>query len=133
MFLESYTIVNPQIQFTKPLCRHAELRRTAHVQNRRGGTGARAPRRTVARAPRTCSQTCSQTLLHSTLINSGKSSVVVWKNLPTGGPLDTQTYPRVNLSKCVTNTILMCEYEYEYIRVDFLWRIRIRIYSDPIF
>ena len=28
---------------------------------------------------------------------SGKSSVVVWKNLPTGGPLDTQTYPRVNL------------------------------------
>ena len=30
-------------------------------------------------------------------INSGKSAVVVWKNLPTGGPLDTQTYPRVNL------------------------------------
>ena len=23
--------------------------------------------------------------------------MVVWKNLPTGGPLDTQTYPRVNL------------------------------------
>ena len=36
--------------------------------------------------------------LYSTLKNIGKSSVVVWKNLPTGGPLDTQTYPRVNLS-----------------------------------
>ena len=38
-----------------------------------------------------------------------------------------------SVSQCVTNTILMSEYEYEYIRVDFLWRIRIRIYSDPIF
>ena len=34
--------------------------------------------------------------------------------------------------QCVTNTILMSEYEYEYIVVDFLWRIRIRIYLDPI-
>ena len=23
--------------------------------------------------------------------------MVIWKNLPTGGPLDTQTYPRLNL------------------------------------
>ena len=56
-----------------------------------------------------CRRTCSQTRymnenlssllrLYSTLKNSGKSSVVVWKNLPMGGPLDTQTYPRVNLS-----------------------------------
>ena len=29
--------------------------------------------------------------------NSGKSAVVVWKNLPYGGPKDTQIYPRVNL------------------------------------
>ena len=36
--------------------------------------------------------------LDLSLKNSGKSLVVVWKNLPTGGPLDTQTYPRVNLS-----------------------------------
>ena len=35
--------------------------------------------------------------------------------------------------QCVTNTILMSEYEYKYIWVDFLWRIRIQIYSDPIF
>ena len=56
----------------------------------------------------TCRRICSQTRymnknlstslrLHSTLKNSGKSSVVVWKNLPTGGPWDTQAYPRVNL------------------------------------
>ena len=30
-------------------------------------------------------------------INSGKSAVVVWKNLPKGGPKDTKIYPRVNL------------------------------------
>ena len=30
-------------------------------------------------------------------INSGKSAVVVWKNLPYGGPSDTQIYPKVNL------------------------------------
>ena len=35
--------------------------------------------------------------LYLSLKNNGKSSVVVWKNLPTSGPLDTQTYPRVNL------------------------------------
>ena len=35
--------------------------------------------------------------LDLSLKNSGKSLVVVWKNLPTGGPLDTQTYPRVIL------------------------------------
>ena len=53
----------------------------------------------------TCSQICymnenlsSLLRLYSTLKNSGKSSVFVWKNLPTGGPLDTQTNPRVNLS-----------------------------------
>ena len=36
------------------------------------------------------------------------------------------------LMQCVTNTMLMSEYEYEYLRVDFLWQIRIRIYLDPI-
>ena len=57
----------------------------------------------------TCRRMCSQTRymkenlssslgLYSNLKNSGKSSVVVLKNLPTGGPLDTKTYPRVNLS-----------------------------------
>ena len=46
----------------------------------------------------TCSRTrymnenlSSSLRLYSTLKNSGKSSVVVWKNLPTG----TQTYPQV--------------------------------------
>ena len=57
--------------------------------------------------PRTCSRThkrymnenfISSLRLYLSLKNSGKSSVVVWKNLPTGGPADTQTYPRVNLS-----------------------------------
>ena len=32
--------------------------------------------------------------------------------------------------QCVTNTILMSEYKDKYIWVDFLWQIRIRIYSD---
>ena len=58
----------------------------------------------AATPQRTCPQTCytnenlsSSLRLYSTLKNSGKSPVVVWKSLPTGGPLDTQTYPRVNL------------------------------------
>ena len=53
-----------------------------------------------ARAARThcMSENWSSSLrLDLSLKNSGKSSVVVWKNLPTGGPLDTQTYPRVHL------------------------------------
>ena len=53
-----------------------------------------------ARAARTCymSENWSSSLrLNLSLKNSGKSLVVVWKNLPTGGPLDTQTYPRVIL------------------------------------
>ena len=60
---------------------------------------------------RTCSQTrfmnenlSSSLRLCSTLKNSRKSLVVVWKNLPTGGPLDTQTYPRVNLRILGTTT-----------------------------
>ena len=63
--------------------------------------------------------------------------------ITTGGPTKKQNVAlttqlvviptQVALKQCVTNTILMSEYEYEYIRVDFLWRIRIRIYSDPIF
>ena len=63
-----------------------------------------SPNLRAATCRRTCSRTCSMNenlssslRLYSTLKNSGKSSVVVWKNLPTGGPLDTQTYPRVNL------------------------------------
>ena len=53
-----------------------------------------------ARAARTryMSENWSSSLrLDLSLTNSGKSLVVVWKNLPTGGPLDTQTYPRVIL------------------------------------
>ena len=64
-----------------------------------------SPNLRAATRQRTCSQTrymnenlSSSLRLYSTLKNSGKSLVVVWKNLPTGGPLDTQTYPRVNLS-----------------------------------
>ena len=63
-----------------------------------------SPNHRTATRQRTCSQTRNMKenlsislRLYSTLKNSGKSSVVIRKNLPTGGPLDTQTYPRVNM------------------------------------
>ena len=42
-------------------------------------------------------QRCKLNEAQESGINSGKSAVAVWKNLPSGGPLDTQIYPRVNL------------------------------------
>ena len=63
-----------------------------------------SPNLRAATRRHTCSRTryvnknlSSSLRLCSTLKNSSKSSVVVWKNLPTGGPLDAQTYPRVIL------------------------------------
>ena len=54
-----------------------------------------------ARAARTryMSENWSSSLgLALSLKNSGKSSVVVWKNLPTGGLLDTRDFPRASPS-----------------------------------
>ena len=51
----------------------------------------------------------------------------------TGENLHTRMKNHESRFQCVTNTILMSEYESEYIRVDFLWRIQIQIYSDQIF
>ena len=53
-----------------------------------------------ARAAQTCymNENWSSSLrLDLSLKNSGKSLVVVWKNLPAGDPLDTQNYPQVNM------------------------------------
>ena len=38
------------------------------------------------------------------------------------GPKKPEQF-KVRSSQCVTNTILMSKYEYEYIWVDFFWRI----------
>ena len=52
------------------------------------------PARARAAQTRYMNENWSSSLrLDLSLKNSGKSSVVVWKNLPTGDPLDTQTTP----------------------------------------
>ena len=58
------------------------------------------PARARAARTRYMNENWSSSLcLDLSMKNSRKSSVVVWKNLPTDGTLDTQTYPRVNLKR----------------------------------
>ena len=79
---------------------HYSVRSDLHSPNLRTATR----RRMCSRTPYMNENLSSSLRLYSTLKNSGKSSVVVWKNLLTGGPKDTQIYPRVSLSIQGTTT-----------------------------